>query len=73
MRKKIEMVNMYFKDAGTRPFVPLLSGLALHLDDDGVCRDYRFVRCDFHPVCESVRFENCEFVECTGDEFLKKG
>ena len=62
--EKIEYVNYYFKDGGDRPHPGFISGLPLPLDDDGVCRNKRFVACDFHPVCSHVKFENCEFVDC---------
>jgi hypothetical protein len=57
-------VNYYFKDAGTRPFVELMSGLPLPLDADGVCRHRTFIRCEFHPCCHEVEFINCKFIDC---------
>jgi|SRR3974390_619650 len=57
-------VSYYFKDAGTRPFVSLLSGLPLPLDADGSCRNRTFIRCEFHPCCCEVEFINCTFIEC---------
>jgi hypothetical protein len=57
-------VEYYFKDAGTRPWVTLLSGLPLPLDADGICRHRTFIRCEFHPVCDAVKFENCTFIDC---------
>lgn len=59
-----EVKNHYFKDAGQRPFVPMMSGLPLPLDADGVCRNVRFIRCEFHPCCDAVKFVGCEFYGC---------
>ncbi len=71
MSEKTRIEGCYFKDAGSRPFEPLMSGMALPLDNDGVCRDKKFVNCDFHPVCEYVKYEGCEFIGCNGHEFFK--
>jgi hypothetical protein len=57
-----EYVNYYFKDQD--PTKPLISGMPLPKDHDGVVREVRFIDCDFHPNCQDVKFERCEFVRC---------
>lgn len=58
------IVNHYYKDSGKRPHPGYMSGLPLPLDPDGVCRNHRFERCEFHFECASAKFENCEFIHC---------
>lgn len=57
-----EYRNYYFKDQSTER--PLISGLPLPKDSDGVVREKRFVDCEFHPNCGDVKFEGCEFKGC---------
>lgn len=57
--------NHYFKDAGDG--VTFMSGLPLPRDPDGVVRNIRFVRCEFHPCCRAV-FENCVMEDCDGSK-----
>lgn len=49
-----------------------MSGLALPLEADGVCRNVEFVDCTFHPNCGDVQFENCKFTNCWGVHYLMK-
>lgn len=58
-----EIRACYFKDFGDGK--TYISGLAIPKDADGVCRNIRFVSCDFHVGC-SVPYENCELVSCNG-------
>jgi hypothetical protein len=53
------ITNHYFKDQD--PKYPLLSGLPLPKDPDGIVRNIRFVDCSFHPNCKHTKFEGCEF------------
>jgi hypothetical protein len=57
-----EMRWFYFKDQD--PKWPLISGVPLPKDADGVVRAKHFIGCTFHPNCSSVPFENCAFTEC---------
>jgi hypothetical protein len=50
-----------------------MSGCSIPKDADGVCRNIRFVKCDFHPCCADIKFEGCEFVDCDGDDYLNLG
>lgn len=65
-----ELENRYYKDGGEGD--RYISGLALPRGDDGLIRDIRFVKCDFHPICGSLKnvFVGCEFIECEGQEYL---
>lgn len=54
--------NTYYKESN----FPLVSGLGLPKDSDGVVRNKEFVNCEFHPNTEGVTFENCVFISCFG-------
>lgn len=58
-----EIKNTYFKDFGNH--ATYMSGRSIPVESDGVCRDIRFVNCDFHAGC-SVPYQRCEFVDCSG-------
>lgn len=58
-----EIKNCYFKDFGDHQ--AYMSGLSIPVDADGVCRNIKFINCDFHVGCQ-VPYENCEFVDCDG-------
>jgi hypothetical protein len=66
--EKRQRRHSYFKDQP--PGRPLLSGLPLPKDGDGVVRNVRFLGCLFHPNCGRVKFEGCEFVDCDGEEWI---
>jgi hypothetical protein len=72
MIKMIEYESYYFKD-DRKHKGPLMSGCSIPKDADGVCRNIRFVKCDFHPCCADIKFEGCEFVDCDGDDYLNLG
>ena len=57
--------NAYYKSPG------LISGLEVP-NDDGICKDWVFVGCDFHGAVgyHITQFENCVFVECEGIDYL---
>ena len=59
-----EIRNVYYKDQD--PKHPLMSGLPLPKDSDGIVRNIRFLDCTFHPNCQDVKFENCQFAGCSG-------
>lgn len=59
---KPEFVDYYFKDDGTHP--RLISGLPLPTDDDGVVRNHKFIKCNFHAICGDAKFEDCDFEDC---------
>ena len=65
-----EYRNYYFKD--TPEGVTFMSGIRLPKNADGIVYGYKFSNCTFHPNCGNVKFENCEFVDCSGDEYIKK-
>jgi len=67
---RISREDRYYKDQD--PDRPLMSGLPLPKDADGVVRNCDFARCSFHPNCRQVRFEHCTFERCDGVEYLGK-
>lgn len=54
----VEIIRHYFKESS----VPLMSGLPLPKDADGIVRNKRFIDCKFHPNCDVVQFRDCEFI-----------
>jgi hypothetical protein len=66
----IEVHDTYFKDFGDK--VNYISGRPIPKHTDGVCREYRFINCIFHPGC-CIPYEDCELVNCTGTPNRKIG
>lgn len=66
MSTKTFLPQRYYKHSD----VPLMSGLPLPIDDDGVVRNKHFFQCHFHPDCGGVLFVACDFEKCSGTEHL---
>lgn len=67
MPEKEMFHDKYFKQG-----MGLISGLPLPMDCNGEVHEKVFARCTFHPNCSSVIFVNCEFIDCEGDDLLRK-
>lgn len=61
-KQRRQYENYYLKDSP----IPLISGIQLPKDSDGVVRNVDFIGCHFHANCTYLTFEGCTFVECSG-------